>query len=70
MGSVPLEILYRALVFLRGLPGLEGPQISPLPGLGILLSGVQPILAVGQLSDHLGSCENIGAQAMDDSPVT
>ena len=51
-GSVPLEILDLALVFLGRRPGLEGTEIAALAGPGVLLAGVEPVLAGFQLTDH------------------
>jgi len=46
------EVLDGTLVLFRLLPRIEGPEISSLPGLGILLSGVKSVLPRFQLSNH------------------
>ena len=46
------EVLDGALVLFRLLQRIEGPEISSLPGLGILLSGVKSVLPRFQLSNH------------------
>jgi hypothetical protein len=58
---VPLEVLHRPLVFPGRGERREGAEISPLSGLWILLSRIQPVSAGPELSDHLavssqGSC--------------
>src|SRR5664280_22433 len=50
--SVSLEVLNFPLVLLRRLARLERAQVARFPGLRVLLSRVQPIPAVLELSDH------------------
>jgi hypothetical protein len=50
--ALTLEILDRALVLLRRLARLEGPEVAALARLRVLLLGVQAILARLELSDH------------------
>ena len=49
---IPLEILYRALVPLRGGARPEGAEIAPPPRLRILLPRIKPVFAGGKLADH------------------
>jgi hypothetical protein len=42
--AAALEVLDCPLMFLRLLERIEGPEISSSSGLGILLSGVKPVL--------------------------
>jgi hypothetical protein len=42
--AAALEVLDCPLMFLRLLERIEGPEISSFSGLGILLSGVKPVL--------------------------
>ena len=50
--SPALEILHRALMFLRRRPRRKRSQILPLPRLRILLAGIQTILAGLQFANH------------------
>src|SRR5215471_5653787 len=50
--SVALEVLHLAFVLLGGLARFEGAEVPPLPGLRILLPGVESVLAGLQLLDH------------------
>src|SRR4030095_5843476 len=50
-----LEVLDCALMFLRLLERIEGPEVPPSSGLRILLSGVKPVLPRFQFSDHVVS---------------
>ena len=47
-----LEELNGPLVFLRGCPALERSEVSAFAGLRILLSRVEPVLAVFEFSNH------------------
>jgi len=49
---MPLEILNGAFVFLRRSPCLERAEISSFARLRIFLTGIQPVLAGSQFSDH------------------
>jgi len=42
---MPFEVLHCALVLLGGCARLKGAEIATLPGLGIDLSRIEPILA-------------------------
>lgn len=48
----PLEVLNGAFVFLGGRTRPEGPKVPPLARLGVLLSRVESVLAVLELTDH------------------
>lgn len=50
--SVPFEVLDFSFVLCCRLTRGEGPQVSPLAGLGVLLSRVQAVLTCFELSDH------------------
>jgi hypothetical protein len=50
--SMPLEILYLALVLLGRGARLEGAEIAPLAGLRIYLARIEPVLAGSQFADH------------------
>jgi hypothetical protein len=49
------EELHGALMSLRCRPCLERPEISSLPGVGILFSGIDTIRSLLQLPDHVPS---------------
>src|SRR5450432_1696553 len=49
---MPLEILHGALVLFRGRARFEGAEIAALAGFRIHLSGIEPIFARLQFSDH------------------
>ena len=49
---MPLEVLHRALVRLGLIAGGERAEVATLPGLWILLAGVQAVLAGREFSDH------------------
>src|SRR5579863_1651276 len=49
---VPLEILHGAFVLFGSLARVEGPQVAALAGLAVLLAGIEPVLAGGELADH------------------
>jgi hypothetical protein len=49
---MPLEILNRALVFLRLSLAVERAEISPFARSRIFPTGIQPILAGFQFPDH------------------
>ena len=51
--SAPLKKLNLALVLHRRRPGAEGSQVAPLPGLRVLLPGVEPVFAGGEFADHI-----------------
>src|SRR5262244_978696 len=68
--SVALEVLHLAFVLLGGLARLEGAEVPPLPGLRILLPGVESIPPGLELLDHVETsfrvirtaiCSNAGA---------
>src|SRR4030095_2832901 len=50
--SVTFKELHGALVLLRRRPRRERAQVAAAPGLRILLSGVETILARGEFADH------------------
>ena len=50
---MPFEVLNFSFVLLRRPARCEGPKISPLSGLGVLLSRVQAVLACFEFPDHL-----------------
>src|SRR5262249_27581766 len=52
---MPLEILHRALVPLRGGARTESAEIAAPPGLRILLARIEPVFARAKLADHDGS---------------
>ena len=52
-GSMPFEKLHGALVLLRSGERFEGPEVSALAGLGVLLAGIKPVLAGCELADHI-----------------
>ena len=52
---MPLEELDFPFMLLRGLTGSEGSEIATLPGLRILLAGIQAILSRLKFSDHTRS---------------
>jgi hypothetical protein len=49
---MPLEILHRALVLLRGGTAGERAEIAPPAGPRILPARVQPVLSGRELADH------------------
>src|SRR5450755_1222852 len=49
---MPLEILHVSLVFFRSRARFEGAEIAALAGLRIHFSGIEPIFARLQFSDH------------------
>src|SRR5215469_17873434 len=51
--SVALEVLHLAFVLLGGLARFEGAEVPPLPGLRILLPGVESVPTGLQLLDHV-----------------
>ena len=51
--SLSLEVLNFSFVFLGRRKRCEGPKIPPLPGLGVLLPRVQPVLTRFEFPDHL-----------------
>src|SRR5689334_21466889 len=51
-GSVALEILDVALMFLRCRKTVEGAQVAALAGFGVLLARLEPVLAASQFADH------------------
>ena len=50
--SMPLEILHGALVLFSGYARFEGAEIAALAGLRVQFSGIEPVFARLQLSDH------------------
>jgi len=61
--SPVFEKLDGALVFLRRLPALERTKISSPATLPVDSSGVEPVFALSQLSDHLpvlNKCAPVG----------
>ncbi len=50
--SAPLEVLNLALVFLRGLAGLERAQVLSLARLRVFLARIEPVVARFESSDH------------------
>jgi hypothetical protein len=49
---MPLEILHGALVLFSGRARFEGAEIAALAGLRVHFSGIEPVFARRQLSDH------------------
>ena len=48
-----LEKLHLTLVVGGGLAGRECPQVSALAGFGVHLSGIEPVLAGFEFSNHV-----------------
>lgn len=53
MNSMMFEVLNCAFVRFRSVSGIKRSQIFTLAGFGVFLSGIEPILARFQFSDHL-----------------
>src|SRR5205085_5526543 len=51
-GSMPLEILHRALVLFRRRAGFEGAKVAALAGFRVDFAGIEPVFARLQFSDH------------------
>lgn len=49
---MPLEVLYLPLVPFGSRARLESTEITPLAGLRIDLTGIQPVFAGAQFADH------------------
>src|SRR5262245_1758679 len=49
---MPLEVLHLPLMLLGGGAGGEGAQVATLASLGVLLAGVEAVLAGVKLADH------------------
>jgi hypothetical protein len=49
---VALKVLHGPFMLLRGSARFKGPQISSLSRLCVLFSGIEPILAGFEFSDH------------------
>src|SRR6187399_3233616 len=66
---VPLEVLHRLLVLLRGGERLERAEVLPLSGLRVLLARVEAVPARLQLSDHDGCrCKSRTSKAAGTPP--
>lgn len=50
--AVPLEILHRALVLLRGFSRSERAEVPAFAGFRIFLARIEPVLAGFQFSNH------------------
>ena len=50
---MPFEVLDFALVFLGGVAGIEGTEVSSFAGVGVLLTGIEAVLAALEFSDHM-----------------
>src|SRR4029077_1710687 len=62
LSAAPLEELHGALVFFRGLAGVEGAEVPPLPGDAVDLARIQPVLPGFQLANH-GTQPSCGASS-------
>ena len=51
-GSVPFEILHGALVLFRCRAGFEGSKVATLTGFRVDFTGIEPVFARLQFSDH------------------